>query len=350
MSREISTQGSLPVVQADHVSLHFPVKRDLFGRTKAWLQAVDDVSLDVLPGRTVAIVGESGSGKTTLGRIIAKLLDPTDGRIYFRARDMTSPTRGDLREMRRGVQMVFQNPKAALNPRMTVEQLLDEPLYIHGVDRAERALRISELLDLIGLSTQHASRYVHEVSGGQAQRVAIARALAMRPELVVLDEPVSALDVSVQAQIIHLLNGLQRDLGLAFVFISHDLSVVSVLADEVVVMYLGKVVEAGEKREVFGDPRHPYTQALISAIPATDPSSGAQSGRIVLGGDIPNPVDPPSGCRFRTRCWKAQDLCTNEVPKLRAVGGHRVACHFPASIPVVPSATSLVESGEPRPE
>jgi oligopeptide transport system ATP-binding protein len=314
------------LLRADKLVKHFPVRQHMFGRQTAVVHAVDGVSFELHAGETMALVGESGCGKSTVGRLVLRLLDPTAGKVWFNGEDLTALSPQQLRAKRRELQMIFQDPYSSLNPRMTVEQTLVEPLALHGLAPGRRRERAAELMDLVGLAPQYLQRYPHEFSGGQRQRIGIARALAVEPRLIVCDEPVSALDVSIQAQIINLLQDLQRRLGLAYVFIAHDLAVVKHISSHVAVMYLGHVVEYADKRSLFASPRHPYTQALLSAIPIPQP--GAKRERMLLQGDVPNPIDPPSGCRFRTRCPYARERCAQEVPALRSSNGHSVACHF----------------------
>ena len=325
------------LLRIEGLKVHFPVRSVVLKRTIGSVQAVDGVDLSIAEGETLGVVGESGCGKSTLGRAILRLVEPTGGRIFFEGREITGLAQSALRPFRSRMQIVLQDPFSSLNPRMTVRSIIAEPLNVHDVgDRASRQSRVDELLDLVGLDLEHGDRFPHEFSGGQRQRIGIARALALDPKLLVLDEPVSALDVSIQAQIINLLDRLQRELGLAYLFIAHDLSVVRHICDRVAVMYLGKVVETGTQEDVYERPVHPYTQALLSAVPVPDPAQRGARTRIVLTGDVPSPQDPPSGCRFRTRCHRAEDRCAQEVPelKVREVGAHESACHFPALLPM----------------
>ena len=319
-----------PILRVRNLVKEFRVRE--LGRA-AVVHAVSDVSFDVQLGETMALVGESGCGKSTTGRCILRLIEPTSGVVEFRGRNMLDLSPRELRTARRHMQIVFQDPQASLHPRLTVRRLLSEPLEVHGEPPAVVRTRVDELLRLVQLRPEHLDRYPHEFSGGQRQRVGIARALAISPALLVLDEPVSALDVSIQAEIMRLLIDLRERLGLSYVFIAHDLAVVRQLADRVSVMYLGKIVETGYADEVYGAPQHPYTRALLSAVPMPNPTVERERKRIVLGGELPSPIDPPSGCRFRTRCWRAQERCAEEEPELIPRHGsaptHGIACHFP---------------------
>ncbi len=313
----------------------------MFSRVDAHVKAVDDVSFTIEPGETLGLVGESGCGKTTLGRAIVKLVEPTAGSVLFEGKDIAKMSGGELRSIRRGLQMIFQDPVGSLNPRMTVEEIVGEALDIHklAADSATRQKRVRELLKSVGLNETHSERYPHEFSGGQRQRIGIARALAVEPKIIICDEPVSALDVSVQAQIINLLQDLQGQHGLAYLFIAHDLAVVKHISRRVMVMYLGKVVEIGPSKEVVEEPKHPYTYALISAVPVVDPDSKRQ--RVILPGDVPSPINPPSGCPFHPRCPLARDRCKTEIPPLREITpGHLSACHFAEEMNALRESTS----------
>lgn len=324
---EATTAGD-PLLQVRDLTVDFRVRSTGAGTR---LRAVDGVSFDIHRGRTLGMVGESGSGKSTMGRALLQLEKATAGSILFEGTDLTTLSGRALRSYRRRMQMVFQDPYASLNPRMTVGDTVGDSLLAHGIgDRADRKERVAEMLRTVGLDPAWVGRFPHEFSGGQRQRIAIARALAVKPDFVVADEPVSALDVSVQAQTINLLGSLQEDLGVTFLFIAHDLAVVRQLADRVAVVYLGQVVELADRDQLYSTPAHPYTVSLLSAVPIPDPTLERRRERIILRGDIPSPMSPPSGCRFRTRCWKAQEICAQEAPPLVTIRpGHTAACHFP---------------------
>ena len=327
-----------PLLQVENLTKHFPIRRGLLSRTVGHVRAVDGVTFDVAKGEVLGLVGESGCGKTTTGRCILRLIEPTSGKVIFDGRDVTAMPRKELRAIRREMQIVFQDPYSSLNPRLTIGSMLGEALTIHRLAKGAAAReRIAELLTQVGLAPDHARRYPHEFSGGQRQRIGVARALAVGPRLIVADEPVSALDVSIQAQIINLLRDLQRKLGLTYLFVAHDLAVVEHLSDRVAVMYLGRIVELAGREALYRSPRHPYTAALLSAIPVPDPSRRRR--RIVLKGDVPSPANPPPGCPFHPRCFMAREVCAREVPLLREVSpGRWAACHFAEEVPAAAEA------------
>jgi oligopeptide transport system ATP-binding protein len=318
-----------PLLEVRNLVKHFRVTSGLFGGRSGLIRAVDGVSFELRRGETLGLVGESGCGKTTTGRCILQLERPTSGEVIFEGRDLTKLGEDELRAVRRKVQVIFQDPYSSLNPRMTVGQMIAEPLAVHGIvtERKSRAQRVREILSHVGLLPQHADRYPHQLSGGQRQRVGIARALAVEPALIICDEPVSALDVSIQAQIINLLEDLQAEFGLTYLFVAHDLSVVRHISDRVAVMYLGKIVEITDRKSLYDVPLHPYTKALLSAVPIPDPVLEARRERVMLGGEVPSPLNPPPGCVFHPRCPIAVDRCRREVPELREIrAGHRAAC------------------------
>lgn len=317
-----------PLLRVENLKKHFPITGGILGRPVSSVKAVDGVSFTVNKGETLGIVGESGCGKSTTGRMLMRLIDPSEGKVTFEDRELTSLSNSEMRKIRREMQMVFQDPFASLNPRHTVEKILEEPLKVHGMGSAkERKKRVHELLNIVGLSSYHAKRYPHQFSGGQRQRIGIARALMTKPKLIIADEPVSALDVSIQSQVLNLMQDLQKEFGLTYIFIAHDLGVVRHISDRVGVMYLGKMVELSNSETLYENPLHPYTEALLSAVPVPDPDFKRET--ILLQGDIPSPSNPPSGCTFHTRCPHATEICKQKVPEFKEhQPGHYVACHL----------------------
>jgi oligopeptide/dipeptide ABC transporter ATP-binding protein len=329
-----ASNGSTPLVDVDHLKVFFPIKQGIIiEREVARVHAVNDVTLTIAPGETLGLVGESGCGKTTLSRAIMRLIDSTEGSIRFRGQDVTKAGRRQMQPIRREMQMVFQDPFASLNPRKRVGQIIGLPLRLHGTERKNVEQQVKQLLDRVGLHPEHINRFPHEFSGGQRQRIGVARALALQPKLIVLDEPVSALDVSVQAQIINLLDDLQDQLDLTYLFVAHDLSVVRHVSDRIAVMYLGKLMEISPAEELYTKPVHPYTSALLAAIPIPDPRENRRRERIVVSGEPPNPINPPSGCVFHPRCPRATQVCREvEPPLVRYPNGHLAACHHPLNV------------------
>ena len=337
--------NNTPLLKVEHLHKEFPTGSGFMGGkfSKKVVSAVNDLSFEIRAGETFGVVGESGCGKSTTGRAIMHLDPPTSGKVYFEGRDISKMNKKELKAMRREMQFIFQDPYASLNPRMTIGEIISEPMVIHGIGTPEERIeRVRELLDVVGLNPEHINRYPHEFSGGQRQRVGIARSFILRPKLIICDEPVSALDVSIQAQVLNLLKDLQKQYGTAYLFIAHDLSVVQHISDRVAVMYLGKMVELSDWKSLYAEPNHPYTQALLSAVPIPDPDVQQNRKRIILAGDPPSPIDPPSGCRFHTRCPIAQAKCSEETPEFREIGeGHFCACHYAAPFPIKESHIDL---------
>lgn len=337
--------NNTPLLKVEHLHKEFPTGSGFMGGkfSKKVVSAVNDLSFEIRAGETFGLVGESGCGKSTTGRAIMHLDPPTSGKVYFEGRDISKMNKKELKAMRREMQFIFQDPYASLNPRMTIGEIISEPMVIHGIGTPEERIeRVRELLDVVGLNPEHINRYPHEFSGGQRQRVGIARSFILRPKLIICDEPVSALDVSIQAQVLNLLKDLQQQYGTAYLFIAHDLSVVQHISDRVAVMYLGKMVELSDWKSLYAEPNHPYTQALLSAVPIPDPDVQQNRKRIILAGDPPSPIDPPSGCRFHTRCPIAQAKCSEEAPEFREIGeGHFCACHYAAPFPIKESHIDL---------
>jgi oligopeptide/dipeptide ABC transporter ATP-binding protein len=330
--------GNPPLLEVNNLVKHFPIKSSgLVRRTIGQVQAVDGVSFTVTKGQSLGLVGESGCGKTTTGRLVTRLYEPTSGSMKFEGHEIATLSNKEMMPYRREIQLIFQDPYSSLNPRHTVGTIVGTPMFIHKTVPKDQLIgRVQELLEIVGLNPEHYNRYPSEFSGGQRQRIGIARSLALNPKLIVADEPVSALDVSIQAQVVNLLRDLQREFDIAFLFIAHDLAIVRHFCPQIAVMYLGKIVEIGNRTQIYSTPHHPYTQALLSAAPDVKQAAiGGRRERIRLVGDVPSPINPPSGCRFRTRCWKAQDICAAEEPPLLEIGGRQVACHFAEPIEVI---------------
>ncbi|MCF2622056.1 ABC transporter ATP-binding protein [Collinsella tanakaei] len=340
-----SNTDTMPLLKVEHLTKEFPAEAGMLASrfSKRVVSAVNDVSFEIHAGETFGLVGESGCGKSTTGRCIMRLTKPTSGKVYFQGHDIASMSHKELKSMRREMQFIFQDPYASLNPRMTIGEIVSEPMTIHNVGTKEERMRtVRELLDVVGLNPEHINRYPHEFSGGQRQRIGIARAFALKPKLIICDEPVSALDVSIQAQVLNLLKELQNKYGTAYLFIAHDLSVVQHISDRVAVMYLGKMVELSDWKTLYTEPNHPYTQSLLSAVPVPDPDVQKTRERIILAGDPPSPIDPPTGCRFHTRCPIAKDICSSEQPEFKQVAsGHYCACHFARTFPIRESHIDL---------
>ncbi|MEV7082126.1 dipeptide ABC transporter ATP-binding protein [Streptomyces sp. NPDC093516] len=349
LTQDTTADGEI-LLKVTGLQKHFPIRKGLLQRQTGAVRAVDGIDFEVRKGETLGVVGESGCGKSTMGRLITRLLEPTGGTVEFEGRDITHLKTGELRPMRRDVQMIFQDPYSSLNPRHTIGTIVGAPFRLQGVQPEGGVKKeVQRLLSVVGLNPEHYNRYPHEFSGGQRQRIGIARALALNPKLVVADEPVSALDVSIQAQVVNLLDDLQQELGLTYVIIAHDLSVVRHVSDRIAVMYLGKIVELADRDKLYKSPMHPYSKALLSAVPIPDPKRrGVKSERILLKGDVPSPIAPPSGCRFHTRCWKATQICkTTEPPLVELRAGQRVACHHPENFKdQQPQDTELLSSAK----